>query len=1088
MKIHQIRFKNLNSLAGEWQIDLADPIFTNEGIFAITGPTGAGKSTILDAICLALYGRTPRLDKISANENEIMSRQTGDCFAELTFETGKGRFRCHWSQRRARNKAGGALQPARHELSDADSGNVLVSRISEMPAAILDCGGMDFDRFTRSILLAQGGFAAFLQARPEKRAELMEQITGTGIYSTISIKVHERFSAERQLRDDLQRDVDGIEILDEEAEAGLRQELARQEGEKTELEQVVEDGRKKKSWLENLQKLRKESDSLEPAMLALENEIKAFAPELRKLEPARRATGLDGKYAGLASLRREQENDAASLADREKNCSALEQKAKELKEKLDSACEQGHKASETLKKARPNLDMARKFDLEISGLKGNLAKARAELGEAEKDVAGNGKKLDAAEEKRARLLAGIKDSQKYLEEHRQDERLTEEFSGICAQLDSLEAARQDIARWEKKHLAASKNFCRLDNEFLALREKSAQAQAGLEAARNSLLQGKKELAVIMAGKTLEDYCEEREALLQKQAHAKTVLSLEQHREALQDGEPCPLCGACDHPYARGNMPAIDGLGTAINDLTIVIGKAKKQENQVSALEKAENQAREKCNETNNLLATAEEKLKTASAEQKDLDHELAAAREKHDTQAGEIVARLTPFGFYPDLCSGNSLAGQELNALRQKLNARLNSWKEHSLRKVEHDRALGMLDAEVVELRAFLEKGREAVQKRLAILDEASSSLGQKVGERKTMFGDLDPEAEEARLNAAVEQARDAEAAIREKYTGADRLLSGEKKAVEDLQTRLAARKAELLAQESSFSADLVAAGFSDEADFLHSRLSPDELQRIESWARNLETRKTELQTRVTDARKRLENEAALRLTDLSLEEQENRLEADADKLKILTGTIAGLNLRLKGNAEKLERIREKKLALDKQKAELKKWEYLEALVGSHDGKKFRNFAQGLTFERLVSLANAQLERMDNRYRLQRDEKERLNLNVVDTWQANEVRVTKNLSGGESFIISLALALALSRMASKTVQVDSLFLDEGFGSLDDDALAMALDTLASLRNDGKLIGLISHVPALKERIATQIEVIPGRNARSRLSGPGCSDG
>jgi exonuclease SbcC len=113
-------------------------------------------------------------------------------------------------------------------------------------------------------------------------------------------------------------------------------------------------------------------------------------------------------------------------------------------------------------------------------------------------------------------------------------------------------------------------------------------------------------------------------------------------------------------------------------------------------------------------------------------------------------------------------------------------------------------------------------------------------------------------------------------------------------------------------------------------------------------------------------------------------------------------------------------------------------------------------------------------------------LNVIDSYQANEVRTTKNLSGGETFIVSLALALGLSRLASQRVRVDSLFLDEGFGTLDEEALDVALDTLSSLQQEGKLIGVISHVPALKERISTKIQVSPKGAGRSVLMGPGCS--
>ena len=177
--------------------------------------------------------------------------------------------------------------------------------------------------------------------------------------------------------------------------------------------------------------------------------------------------------------------------------------------------------------------------------------------------------------------------------------------------------------------------------------------------------------------------------------------------------------------------------------------------------------------------------------------------------------------------------------------------------------------------------------------------------------------------------------------------------------------------------------------------------------------------------------------------------------------------------------------AIEAQSLETARWDRLHQLIGSADGKKFRNFAQGLTFEMMIVHANAQLQKMTDRYLLMRDKHQPLELNVLDNYQAGEIRSTKNLSGGECFIISLALALGLSQMASKRVRVDSLFLDEGFGTLDEDALDIALETLVGLQQAGKLIGVISHVPALKERIATQIKVTPRAGGRSEISGPGC---
>ena len=231
--------------------------------------------------------------------------------------------------------------------------------------------------------------------------------------------------------------------------------------------------------------------------------------------------------------------------------------------------------------------------------------------------------------------------------------------------------------------------------------------------------------------------------------------------------------------------------------------------------------------------------------------------------------------------------------------------------------------------------------------------------------------------------------------------------------------------------------------------------------------------------------EAGRKITDKPLEELEPQFKDSEESLKQLRDTTIRLKHKLSENAAAKERLEAKQTAIGAQKIECRRWENLHELIGSADGKKYRNFAQGLTFEMMIGHANRQLQKMTDRYLLVRDDTQPLELNVVDNYQAGEIRSTKNLSGGESFIVSLSLALGLSHMASKNVRVDSLFLDEGFGTLDEEALDTALETLASLQQDGKLIGVISHVPTLKERISTQILVIPQTGGRSEISGPGC---
>ena len=244
MRIQNIRFQNLNSLTGIWEIDLTRPAFVPAGIFAITGPTGAGKTTILDAICLALYGRTPRLKTLSDSENEIMSRQTGECMAEVAFQIASGRrYRCHWSQRRARKSPEGRLQAARHEIADADSGQIICAQKRDMARVVTEITGLDFDRFTRSMMLAQGGFSAFLDASADSRAPILESITGTEKYSRISMLVHERHRQEKLLLEDMRKELAGKPLLPADEEQALRQQLSRLE----------EQGRQSRSQAQQLQ-------------------------------------------------------------------------------------------------------------------------------------------------------------------------------------------------------------------------------------------------------------------------------------------------------------------------------------------------------------------------------------------------------------------------------------------------------------------------------------------------------------------------------------------------------------------------------------------------------------------------------------------------------------------------------------------------------------------------------------------------------------------------------------------------------------------------------------------------------------------
>ena len=319
MRITRIHLKNLNSLAGEWSIDLDRSEYAGEGIFAITGPTGAGKSTILDAICLALYGQTPRLGRLSAGSNDIMSRRAGECSAEVEFELASGRYRCTWYQHRARRRAGGALQPYTHQIADItrdpEHGEILESASSRTAARVTELTGLDFDRFTRSMLLAQGHFAAFLNASPSERAPILEQITGTALYGLVSRRAHERLNREKARRDALMAELAGLRPLAPEEEAALRAELRAAAERDDALAREESALRSALHWLEQDEELHAAQSDVrrkEEEHAAREQD---FAPMRERLARARRALELAADHAALTALR--ERKNAADAALRE---------------------------------------------------------------------------------------------------------------------------------------------------------------------------------------------------------------------------------------------------------------------------------------------------------------------------------------------------------------------------------------------------------------------------------------------------------------------------------------------------------------------------------------------------------------------------------------------------------------------------------------------------------------------------------------------------------------------------------------------------------------------------------------------------
>ncbi|MBR5998143.1 MAG: AAA family ATPase [Deltaproteobacteria bacterium] len=1078
MKILRIHFKNLNSLKGEWLIDLSHPVFGSGGIFLITGPTGAGKSTILDAICLALYGRTPRLGKITKNANEILSRRCGECFAEVTFETAQGRYRCHWSQRRAHKKANGELQAPRHEIADDRTGTLFETGLRGVSEQVEAVSGMDFNQFTRSMMLAQGGFAAFLQAAPNERAPLLEQITGTEIYSRISIRVHERKTEEQARLDALREKIRGIPILSPEEEESLREEHRLRHLEENSLERTLHASREALHWLDGIAVMREALAKLNEEKRQLSEDMQRFEPERERLERARRAATLEGVWMGLRSLRKQREEDHN---EREKLLAELpgRQDAVERQAALSQqASQKRDEAQNTLQMATPLMQQVRVLDQRIDDRSEEIGKRRKALEEEEK-------KLNALEEdlRRQRIQkekAGqdLLRAQDYLERNQQDKWLIGGLTGIAEQLKNLAEQQKSIGDTERERQEAETLRMKAHEKNRQSIEARTERQQKREAACNQHKAAEEALEGLLAGRLLREYRQEKESLIREQGLRRRIADLEEQRKLLEDGLPCPLCGATEHPFARGNVPKPDELDAPIGHLAQLIADAEQREKDLANTENERLKAEHALESAENLVRTSSEELQQSIQRRDAVQNKLERQRAEYAIKERETLEAVRPLG----ITALPQAGGAQLLA---ELERRLQAFQTHVEQEEHIGRQIEGINSEITRLEAIKGSLKTALSEKWANLAALQTELETLQKQRAELYGAKDPDAESLRLNRALEEAANEERRVVKRCEEVRQELKSAEKTLAAFELRLQERAPELDRQESAFQAALTEKAFTNEEEFATALLPEEHKKRLAAQKQALQDRANALNTRIQDNEAHLTAELDKKLTSKTRDMVETEAQDQENELTSVRRIVTEINLRLENNEQTKQQALEQQSVIEAQERECQRWRQLHDLIGSADGKKFRNFAQGLTFETVVRYANRTLRAMSDRYLLVRDTVQPLELNVIDNYQAGEIRSTKNLSGGESFLVSLALALGLSQMTSKKVRVDSLFLDEGFGTLDEEALDTALGTLASLQRDGRLIGIISHVSALKDCIGTQILVTPQSGGCSRISGPGC---
>ena len=1218
MKILLLRFKNLNSLCGEWFIDFTAPEYALDGIFAITGPTGSGKSTILDALSLALYGETPRLGRIVKSSNEIMSRQSGECFSEVVFETVSGRYRCHWSQHRSRRQPGGELQTPKHEIADEATGRIIESKLQDTLLAVVKRTGMDFKQFTRSMLLAQGGFAAFLQAPADERAPVLEQITGTEIYSLISIKVHERNRSEQQKLGALREECSAIRLLDDAALASASAELQEKQKEEAAIISRQSEAEAALRWLSQIAAMKAELERMEGDFSQLVDYEERFIPDRQRMEHALRAAGFESAYTTLYQLQELQQREV-----QEKN--TLEVKLEDSKTALEVCTEaflhaeqQQQKLKEQEKTLSGVLRKVRALDVQLSAKQEQYREQEGIIKLLRDQISASAKLIVRIKLETEQKRKTVAESETYLAGHATDKLLLSSLSGIESVVQQYEEVQK--AESEATSLLEERQREHGEAETLLgkLRAKTSQARLSLDASHLQRQELSERLASLLAGvdirqlrievEQLHDRTRLLEAVAARVAAAKEIegriaasghaleasdalqsrlaeeldcltqlqqkeirlvetlereaelllkiLSLDQERRLLHDGAPCPLCGSLHHPWAD-ESPDTAGEGDELRlakaslqesrarmtTLQVEAAKAlsdrEHHERQIGDQKKAFAEervlllnlaaqleiagepgheavvdmlslARNHAAERAEVLAGTErleQQQKLAEAEEQQFVQQLAEAVRQEDAALYGLNTAATEVErgeeFLSKSCERKAVLRESLDrelarygilstkepAYRDvllALHSRCKQWQQAFDTKAFALQQITILEGNLKSQQELcLAKTQEHGEKEnVSLATKAASLLLQQ--QRQQLFGEKNPDESERTQREEVKRAEDALEFARSSRDAASLQIS-------DLSARLGmitvsseGRALEIAQKQTLLNRELASVGFESLESFLSARLEREALEKLEERSKRLAARRLELETLQGERKGKMMEEEKRALTHHSSEELQEELGMHSVSLGTIQSDMATLKIRLYEHEKAVLLLREKTAAISLQKIECTRWTTLHELIGSSDGKKYRNFAQGLTFEIMIGHANRQLVNMSDRYLLVRAGDQPLGLNVMDNYQAGEVRSTRNLSGGESFIVSLALALGLSQMSSRNVRVDSLFLDEGFGTLDEEALDTALQTLAALQQKGKIIGIISHVPAIKERISTQIRVHPVSGGRSRLSGPAVS--
>ena len=1129
MKFLQLEILNLASLdkQGGEVINFEEGALGESTIFSIVGPTGSGKSTLLDAICLALYNRAPRYPRKKGDKNQnieifgaadasesnrlaptdsrnILTRGKKEGYSKLTFLANNGSiYRAEWHVRFQRVRYENAKTALYKITRNGEEITEETADWNELPNII----GLDYDQFLRTVLIAQGSFANFLTAKENERYELLEKLIGCEeTYTNIATEIKKAKDQATDAYNQMAASVEAVKqnLLNDEELIQLQEEIARLEKAEKELDSQLKAISKDLQWSEENDKQINQIATCQTDMEQATNAIKEMQAQILRLQ-------LHDEVQPAVNLLQEVERQTQSIHEQEENILKAEGNIKsqesaisESEKTLASLKEAVSKAQEQLEKALPVIAEARALKTKMEAAMPNLKEkkealesAQKENQTAQKDVEENARNIQKWEAETEKANLALKTTKEEIAKQKQVLHEATQAAEQAWETEKNKTAGQNIEELQNSKTIADRKLQDVQQAIKVVAHLDAATTEKQKNEERIQVLGKRNAEIDEALGKLTIEILEKETLTLRKAYTLMVSEKwEIHRANLTEGKPCPLCGSTTHPYHTDNKQFKEATTELLQLLKVkedLLKLQQKQEKELSGERKqndGEVQTLQKQQEKlSGEIATYEEDWKALISQYPKIpkaEAELKSLLPIYENKAKDASSKLSLFNKIQKeierMTQLKDKAVKDEAAYESKASTTLNEVQENTstcTTKLAEQKAL------TINLTSQQKSKEEAYEKALQAWNSAKKEMEEWQEKYKQILNGEEPDTAEQRLTAAKDEATKAADTQNENINKLKAELANSKGSHQTMLSQNKTMKENLQAKEKEL--DLWIEEYNKQLEeksieprFIDRNTIREMLHSAEDWnAIRREKDEKEKAVASTTAlyqsaekahQQHLEHQPAQTRDALLAIQQEYQERSQRNEL------IAA-NARMQNHQEALKQLGDKAEALKLVTQEKDDWTAITDAIGA-DGKTLRKIAQCYTLSFLIAHANQEIRKFNSRYELQQV-KHSLGIRVIDHDRADDIRDTTSLSGGETFIVSLGLALGLSALSSRNISFENLFIDEGFGTLDPDTLATVIDSLAMLQSSqGKKVGVISHTDTMSERITTQIRIIKNGNSGS----------